>query len=808
MLSWSNSFRVGSIGLVLLGGGSAYSSIGDYEHSVAPFIEEHCVKCHGEEKQKGDVRLDDLAWDFNDGSNAVAWQDISDMLIIGDMPPEEEERPPEGEISKVVELIDTQLRRAAEAQQGGGRIEIRRLSHSALDNTVRDLLGIEQLLSENLPADAEFEGFENLAMTLDANPELVLKLQDNVRRLAAIALSSGEDPRQNLIFEADDLGHGRSVELRDGFVNTASGRDRNAAIWPCGYVVPEDGLYRVRIRTFAGDNRWELEEKGIEYRYTKQDYNESMAKQKRRSPDDTRLAAIVAIQAEEARPQDSGTLPGRRVGYFYSEKDVAWDTVDVRLKKGENIMIQYASAANLQAPPYAIVEGKRMLVAEILHVGELQIEGPLMESWPTKAYAGLLNSDVDLGGRVSGFLEEAFRRPVLESTVSIYTELFLNGVEQGLSDEEAMRNLLEAVLCSPRFLFNYDRGDGEDAWGLANRLSYFLWNSAPDNELREAAGAGSLLSPEEVGRQAERMLKDPRLERFVHDFTAQWLGLKDIELMRPDPKLYRNYEPLLEGLMAEESREFFLHVLQENLPLTAFLDSDFVVINERLAKHYDIPDVVGDYFREVGISEDSPRGGLLGQASILKLTSNGTRTSPVVRGVWVLENVLGAPPSPPPADVPPIEPDVRGTTTIREMLAKHREVETCNSCHRKIDPWGFGLEQFDAVGAFRSEYRNGQDVYSKGTVSNGFFDGVTEMKSILLERSQQFYRALTEKLFTHALGHPLSFDERIVADDIADRNLAEGLGFRDLILDICRSHLFMNTGKSKDESRILHSSID
>ena len=286
------------------------------------------------------------------------------------------------------------------------------------------------------------------------------------------------------------------------------------------------------------------------------------------------------------------------------------------------------------------------------------------------------------------------------------------------------------------------------------------------------------------------MLADERMERFALDFTGQWLGLKDIELMRPDPKLYEDYDPLLESLMRQESEQFFIQVLNKNLPIASFLDSEFVMINERLSKHYEIEGVKGDRFRRVSLEKDSKRGGLLGQASILKLTSNGTRTSPVVRGVWILENILGDPPSPPPANVEPIEPDVRGSKTIYEMLSKHREIETCADCHQSIDPWGFGLEHFDAIGAYRKNYRNKKPVYAKGSVPGGSFDGAEDMKQVLLDRSDQFTRTLTEKLFTYALGHPLTFSERIVADDIAAENLAQKDGLKDLLVAICASPLF------------------
>lgn len=766
----------------------------DFDALVTPFLEEHCLKCHGEEKQKGDIRLDTLSRDFTNGEYAVIWQDVSDMLILGDMPPEEEPRPPMGEITRITKAIDAQLRSAAETIRGESRIAIRRLSHSALDNTVEDLLGINLKLSENLPADPELDGFENMAVTLEANPEMVLKLQDNAQKIAKHAIASGPDIREDRVYRLGTIGHGYNVEERGEFVITSSSRDRKHVMWPKDFVAPQDGLYRIRVSAFARDLRTDLEAQGIEYTYTNESYQKSLPKRDRIPNDEPRLVSVVAIQASEARHMDAATVPGRRVGYFYTSGKLGVDEVDVRLKEGENIMIHYASGAILNQSPIAVVEGEKRLVADLLHVNEIGVSGPVIESWPPKAYQELVGSekasDAEIEKSIRDFLLKAFRRPVPENTAQMFVSLYHIGLAEGLNKEESMENVVEGILCSPRFLFNYDQGDASDPWALASRLSYFLWNSMPDEILLKLASNGKLLNERTLRKQAARMLDDGKAVRFAEDFTAQWLGLKNIELMKPDPKLYEDYDPLLESMMRQESEAFFSKVLNDNIPATAFLDSDFVVINERLAAHYGLENVKGDDFRKVELPADNPRGGLLGQASILKLTSNGTRTSPVVRGVWVLENILGDPPSPAPADVEPIEPDVRGTKTIFDMLSRHREIETCADCHRSIDPWGFGLEQFDAVGAYREIYRNGQPVYAKGSVPGGSFDGLVSMKQVLLDRSEQFARALTEKLFAYALGHPLSFQERIIADDIAHANLAKGGGFRDLILEICASPLF------------------
>ncbi len=774
----------------------------DFGELLTPFMEQHCFKCHGEEKQKGDIRLDTLSHDFSAVENAITWQDVSDLLIIGDMPPEEETRPDAVMLADVIDAIDTSLRAAVAAQGNQGRIAIRRLSHTALDNTVMDLLGIDLELSESLPADPEIEGFENLAVTLDANPEMLLKLQDNAQVIAGLAITEGPDVRARRVFQIGRIGHGNNVEERGEFVITSSSRDRKHVMWPLGFSVPQDGLYSVKVEGLARDLRTELEERGIDYTYVSESYEERMKTRKRRAENEPGLISIVAIQASEARHMDAASVPGRRVGHFYLADKLESKTVDVRLHKGENIMLTYASAAVLNASPTAVVAGEERLVSDLLEVKTIEVNGPRISSWPSPVQQHLLGEEpadlAQIEHRIGEFLLRGFRRPVPESTTANFVRLYLTGLDQGLTPVESMRNVVAAVLCSPRFLFNYDSGQGDDAWALASRLSYFLWNSMPDDELLRLAQTGQLADPEVLGEQARRMLADERAQRFVTDFTGQWLGLNHIELMRPDPKLYPDYDPLLEQLMQAESEQFFEIVLAENMPVGTFLDSEFVMINERLANHYGIGDVQGATFRPVSIPTDSPRGGLLGQASILKLTSNGTRTSPVVRGVWVLENILGDPPSPPPADVEPIEPDVRGSTTIPEMLAKHRDVESCRDCHQGIDPWGFGLEHFNAVGEFRNEYRNGQPIDARGSIAGSAFSNSEEMKQVLLGRSDQFSRTLTAKLFTYALGHPLSVGEKIDSDDIALANARSEQGFKDLIVAICTSPLFRGAAHSTE----------
>jgi hypothetical protein len=374
----------------------------------------------------------------------------------------------------------------------------------------------------------------------------------------------------------------------------------------------------------------------------------------------------------------------------------------------------------------------------------------------------------------SKLLPRAFRRPVVEEEVETYVALTSAALDAGRPFMESLRVGLQAMLCSPEFLFREEPAAGDatqiSQHALAARLSYFLWSSLPDDELLSLANAGRLAQPDELRRQVERMLADEKSRRFVENFTGQWLKLRESDFTEPD-----------------------------------------MLLNERLARHYGIEGVAGQPFRRVSLPEESVRGGVLTQAAVLKVTANGTNTSPVVRGVWVLDNILGRPSPPPPAGVPAIEPDIRGATTIREQLARHRDVESCAACHRHIDPPGFALESFDAIGGLRTwyrslgegervnleinrrkvAYRRGLEVDPSGRLADGrSFADVREFKALLLNDPDQIARCLAEKLFTYALGRGLGFSDRPAVEDVVKRVRGRQYGFRALIHEVVQSETF------------------
>ena len=406
------------------------------------------------------------------------------------------------------------------------------------------------------------------------------------------------------------------------------------------------------------------------------------------------------------------------------------------------------------------------------------------------------------------FARRAFRRPVTDKEVEPFIARVKSRLNQKYSFEQAMRVGLRAVLVSPNFLFLREKAKLDD-FALASRLSYFLWSSMPDEPLLKLAEAGKLHEPEVLRQQVERLLDDPKAKAFNTNFTGQWLSLRAIDATLPDRTLYPEYDDILKTAMLKETSLFFDEVLKKDLPLTNFVSSDFTFLNARLAKHYGIPGVEGMEMRKVSLPPDSHRGGVLTMGSVMKVTANGTTTSPVIRGSWVLERILGTPPPKPPADVEAIEPDIRGATTIRDQLAKHRKVESCNSCHSKIDPPGFALESFDVIGGWRDHYRaltNGGEKDASGRrVKTGLaidpsdelpdgrrFHNIDEYKQLLLEDKDQLARSLTEKLLAYSTGAAPSKADKPQINAIVRHMRDNKYGFRSLIHEIVQSPMFQS----------------
>ena len=472
----------------------------------------------------------------------------------------------------------------------------------------------------------------------------------------------------------------------------------------------------------------------------------------------------------------------------------------------------------------------------------IEVEGPLGDAWPPPSLAKALGdvpvtevpgnkkqfrngkqlgyelapADINqaIANGLTQFATRAFRRPLEPDEARPFVKLAQDQQAAGATFEEAMRVGLRAILTSPEFLLLEEHAGKLDDYALASRLSYFLWSSMPDEALLKAAASKELARPAVLKAETERLLKSPKAQALTQNFVGQWLDLRKIGATTPDKKLYPEFDQLLQLAMVTETEAFFNEVLDHNFSVASFIQSDFAVLNNRLAEHYEMDGVRGEQFRRVSLPADSPRGGLLTQASVLKITANGTVTSPVIRGAWVMKHLLGQPPAPPPANAGSIEPDTRGTTTIREQLAKHRSVETCATCHSKIDPPGFALESFDVIGGWRTHYRSqekganvkrkykGQNIWqykegpavdASGELLDGRkFEGIADFKKLLLDQQDQVMRALAGNLVTYSTGAGIQFADRDRIDAIVKQTKAEGSGLRTLVNAVVQSPLFLS----------------
>ncbi|MCB1206976.1 MAG: DUF1592 domain-containing protein, partial [Verrucomicrobiae bacterium] len=522
---------------------------------------------------------------------------------------------------------------------------------------------------------------------------------------------------------------------------------------------------------------------------------------------------------------------------FVRDGEPEWQSMTVWLEKGQtprfifpngmqncrNAFSRIASQYKKDWPkddPFTggIVEARRVVLQHgkmpHIRIHEVEIQGPLYNQWPPGPQRLVFGEEGFREPRIreilKQFADRAYRRPATEEEIDRLMAVVDSRRAAGHSPRQATKDAIKTILCSPAFLYLSEPGNeagGEVAgrlgpYDLAARLSYFLWSTMPDAGLRALADSGRILEPGVLAAEVERLLDSPRAGAFHSGFLDAWLNLRSMGDMPPDRDTFGVYYAKdLQTAMKTETRLFFGHLIETDGPLTDFLDSAYTFVNKPLAEHYHLP--VSDFepgtaheFRRVSLP-DRRRGGLLGMGSVLTVTANGIETSPVVRGVWILENLLGTPPAPPPDNVPPIDPDVRGASTMRELLAKHRDSATCYDCHRKIDPPGFALENYDPIGGWRTRYPGGKTqgppIDSSGELSGGgSFADVTEFKTLLLERREWFTRALTGRLLSYAIGRRANALDRPEIDRLVEKVETSDLGLKTLIREIVAGSVFQS----------------
>lgn len=794
------------------------------------FIQNHCIDCHGEKKQKGDRRFDQLTRDFHDLDTAWDWEEILDMLNLGEMPPEDESQPTSEEKLAMVEWITGELETVHAVRAEQERTHMRRLNAFEYQNTIRDLLHVNMDSFDptgEFPPDEEVDGFKNLGKNL--------LLTDYLLEQYLGAASKSLDKATNFdktlpvlrdFFVADDMCDRKfqfrpqimfEVNVDGSYVDIGHGDRESYRLYADRFKgVPVDGYYTIRVDALALNriNPYDPKILGMD-------------------PSEPLKADIIVTDPTVGNPESRTNASDRTVATIpIADNDRQIYEVRTWMDKGFVPILVFANGPrpfkrtltrlvekyHLDVVPSNWRSGTDREPAEIqdtylsdvyagplLRVYSMAIEGPEINQWPSKSHQAIFGSravkpsEIDPLEIIKRFAPRAFRRPVLPVEIDRYVKFYNKLLNMGSSQLAAIKGTLSAILTSPHFLYVErpwddsleDEGlapEHADQFTLASRLSYFLWSSMPDEELLAVAARGELASPHELRYQTLRMLRDEKARGFVNQFTDSWLRLNKLGSMAPDAEKFKIYHDRnLEPLMKEETRLFFEHILQRNRPIDEFLHADYTFLNRYLADLYSIDGIVGDGFRKIQLPANSQRGGLLSQASILTTTSNGVETSPVVRGIWVLENILGTPPSPPPPDVEPLEPDIRGATTIREQLVKHRKVETCAECHRKIDPLGFAMESFDPIGRHREFYANEagevtNEVDTAGVLPTGqSFQNMDELKEVLLERKHLFAKCLAEKMLTYALGRELTFGDRATVNKILEDLERRGRGLQDLV---------------------------
>ena len=813
----------------------AQGSAATFDATIKPFIEAHCLDCHGTDVQKAGLRLDTLAADFRDEKVATTWVHVFDKLVSGEMPPKKRERPPQQDVDATTKFLHAQLHEASlERQRKEGRVVIRRLNGTEYENTLHDLLGTKVPLKEVLPEDSTTAGFDNVSSGLDLSATHFLLYQE----AAAQAVNSVipvhppmpfSDMRTGL--EMSQKGPNfkqtlnRSCKLQGDAVIIYSKLPRYGLCMTA--PVPAPGRYKIQMKVCAV---------GAEAK-----------------PIPVGLMAVMQSGREDAVLRDVRDIPHGEPKVIEFEMDLIrrqafvvnlLTTWDIRgFKKpideytGPGLLVEYLKIegpVDAFPPPaygnlFAGVPLKARSVAKaeqtggrVPSIGDRRSEYSWYNDPLVTASA---NPKQDAERLIRAFLPRAFRRPVSEEVQRQYVQKVHSKLDQQYTFLDAMTYGYKLILSSPDFLFltgapaSAATAQGAlpatklDDYSLAERLSYFLWSTLPDDELLAVASRGELSKPAVLRTQVERMLNSPRAHQFTQNFTGQWLDLRKIDDTIPDPQLYSDFDYLLLWAMPQETQKFFEEVLRHDLSVLNFIDSDWSMLNERLAGHYGIPGVRGSAFQKVSLPAGSHRGGVMTHAAVLKVTADGTRTSPVLRGAWVLERILGKPPAPPPPDIPAIEPDIRGATTIRQQLDKHRNTPACATCHVHIDPPGFALENFDPIGNWRDFYRvttrtkegivnlpytsrgvyRGPDVEQGGETPEGKpFKNVDDYKKILLDDKDQLARSLTQKLMVYATGAEIQFADREVVEQIVATLRAKNNGLRTLVHEIVQSRVFLN----------------
>jgi hypothetical protein len=707
--------------------------------SLEAFVSSYCLDCHNQTESSGGLVLEGVAFG-RVAQEAALWEKVVRRLAARQMPPAEMPRPDEGEYSEVVAWLEATLDAAYARHRAPGRTEtFRRLNRTEYRNAIRDLLELDVDVSTLLPADEASHGFDNVTVA-DLSPTLLHRYIMAAEKISRLAVGSPlRTPGGETMRLPPDL-------TQEGHVEGLPLGTRGGGLF--SYHFPRDGEYRIEVR-LARDRNELVEGLHEPHEMVVLIDRETVATfpvaPARRGEGDANVDAHLAVQLEVP----AGT---RGVGITFRKHPTS-----LLETKRQPLNARFNFHRHPRSSP---------AVYQVSITGPYQDRGPGDTPSRRRVFscqaASSEEEEACAERIVSRLMRRAYRRPLRSEDLERPMGFYRTARQEGGGFEAGIEMALSAILVNPNFLFRIELDPEGLPPGaeyaitdleLASRLSFFLWSSIPDEELLELAEQGRLREPGVLGRQVERMLADERAKSLVSNFAGQWLYLRNLDSITPDARLFPDFDDNLRQSFRRETELLVERVVREDRSVLDLLRTDTTYLNERLAKHYDIPHIFGSRFREVPLAADSMRGGLLRHGSVLTVTSYATRTSPVIRGQWVLKNLLGVPPPPPPPDVPDLEDNsVSALLPVRERLAVHRANPTCASCHDLMDPVGLSLENFDAVGRWR-DFEFGEPVDASGGLPDGSqFVGVTGLEHGLLERPELFLRTLAEKLFTFALG--------------------------------------------------------
>jgi len=798
---------------------------GTFHDPWAQFAQAYCVKCHGPEKQKAKLRLDRLAMADINNENYATWKNVISKLQKGEMPPEESPRQPtKPEVFGIAAAFIDSVHLAEQAGQlKRDRVPLKRLTRTQYRNTLRDLLKIHTDLNDptrGLPDDRGGSSFDVVGDDLkmsDALMEVYLRAASQMIDEVTVDGPQPQSIHRQYIdttdryrleggINGDTIGHEiyNHYDIDRGYWVTPQECGHVKIIGPTPFSV--GGYYRL---SFEVESLWRGRS---DVTKALREYSPQRSHQfaiRLLSPEGTfpeveHLVAlhelpddkVVKIEHEVWVPKDWRLQlyfengPACPMWVLYQEL-VGWHEIptppNASPSEREAIKKRNAEMVGGTYTTPQIKEFMRTAVSPRIRIHKMAIDGPVYKSWPPESHTALYSSK-DTRIAIRNFSRRAFRRFVTEEELQPFYEL---------ADKQGFQLAAKAMLCSPDFLYLYENEGRLDNDALASRLSYALTNSMPDDELSQLAASGTLTDPKVFNGQIDRLLASPRSEDFIESFVTQWLRLRNIDKMPPDEKKYPAFYRISHGYtgtkeaIVKEPVIFFRHLVAENLPVSLLIESDFTFMNDSLADFYGVNGVDGYAFQKVTLEPRLKRGGLLGMAAVLTASANGVDTSPVVRGVYVLDNLMGKPPAPPPPGIKLPQPDVRGTTTIRDLLQKHSADTSCSSCHKTIDPIGFALENFDAVGHWRTNYPN-RPIDASGKLPNGTtFTDISGFKKELNAEIDVVAENLVRELLVYFTGRkmgPLD-DEEI--EQICAAVKARGSGMKDLVKATLNSEIFL-----------------